>query len=341
MPRIQVFSLVVFIVFSASVASAETPRVAVDIAPVHSLVARVMDGVDTPALIIAPGASPHEYHLRPSEARALQKADVMFWVGPNLTPWLDDAISTLADDAVKISLLKAQGTTLLTYRESALFEKHDHADHDDHADHADHDDHDDHADHDDHDDHADHADHDDHDDHADHDSYHIDPHAWLSPANGGVWLNIIAEALAEIDPVNANIYMANAAAGQKELAHLNDEINAILNPVRGENYIVFHDAYQYFEASFNIPASGAIAFSDASQPGPARIATIKGRVEDEDIGCVLSEPQFNPGIIASVMDDMEVDIGVLDAVGYDLNPGRDLYPELLRNLAKALAECLG
>jgi zinc transport system substrate-binding protein len=135
--------------------------------------------------------------------------------------------------------------------------------------------------------------------------------------------------------------MANAAAGQKELAHLKDEINAILNPVRGEKYIVFHDAYQYFEASFNIPASGAIAFSDASQPGPARIATIKGRVKDEDIGCVLSEPQFNPGIIASVMADMEGDIGVLDAVGYDLNPGRDLYPELLRNLAKALAECLG
>jgi zinc transport system substrate-binding protein len=132
----------IVMVLSASVSVADTPRVAVDIAPVHSLVARVMDGVDTPALIIAAGASPHEYSLRPSEAAALQKADVIFWIGPELTPWLDKALSTLAQDAVQVSFINAEGTILLPYRESALFERHDHDhddDHDDHNDHADHD----------------------------------------------------------------------------------------------------------------------------------------------------------------------------------------------------------
>lgn len=314
MSRIQVFSWVFLMVFSAGFASAETPRVAVDIAPVHSLVAQVMDGVDTPSLIIAPGASPHEYSLRPSEAATLQSADVIFWIGPNLTPWLDNAISTLSDDAVKSTLIKGDGAIVLPYRESALFERHHHdGGHDDHSDHADHD---------------------------DHGQHYIDPHLWLSPHNGMVWLNIIAEVLAEVDPANAKTYRANAVAGQKELIKLEADINAILKPHRGKNFILFHDGFQYFENHFDFPAKGAIAFSDASQPGPARLAAIRRLVADEDIACVLSEPQFNPGIITSVMDKADVDIGVVDAIGYDRGLGRDLYPQLLRGVAEALAECL-
>ena len=113
-------------------AYADTPQVAVDIAPVHSLVARVMDGVGMPDLIIQPGASPHEYSLRPSEAAALQNSDLVFWIGPDLTPWLTDTIETLAKDASVTSLLDLDGTVQLDFRESALFEVHDHDDHDDH-----------------------------------------------------------------------------------------------------------------------------------------------------------------------------------------------------------------
>ena len=295
----------------ASVSFAETPHVAADIAPVHSLVARVMDGVGAPSLIIAPGASPHEYSLRPSEAAALQHADVIFWIGPDLTPWLDNAMSTLADDAVIISLLKARGTTLLPYRDNALFERHDHD-----------------------------GDHDDHSDHDDDGQGHIDPHLWLSPDNGMAWLNHIAEVLAEADPANAAAYRANAAAGQTELAKLQAEINAVLKPHRGKNFILFHDGFQYFEHHFDVPSRGAIAFSDASQPGPARLAAIRGRIIDDAITCVLSEPQYQPGIIAAVTVNAEVNIGVVDAIGYDRVLGRDLYPQLLRGVAEALAECL-
>ncbi|MDO6588255.1 zinc ABC transporter substrate-binding protein [Salipiger sp. 1_MG-2023] len=319
----------------AGTALADVPNVAVDITPVHSLVSRVMEGVGEPSLIVASGASPHEYNLRPSEAKALQNADLVFWVGHDLTPWLEDAIDTLASDATVVELIEADGATELPSREGALFEAHQHGDEhegDDHDDHAGHDD--DHAEHD------DHADHDDHDDHAGHDHGGHDPHAWLSPDNGAAWLNAIAAALSAADPDNAGAYYANAAAGRAELSDLRTEINGILEPVRGGNFIVFHDAYQYFEAAFDFPASGAISVSDATDPSPARIAEIQARVADQNVSCIMSEPQFNPGIVASVMDGSDARSGVMDPLGSSLTPGAALYPQLLRDLATSLADCL-
>lgn len=339
----------------AGTAMAEVPRVAVDIAPVHSLVTRVMGELGTPDLIIPPGASPHEYSLRPSEAAALQEADLVIWMGEDLAPWLDDAVGTLAVDASVTGLLEADGTVLLDFRESALFEAHDHGHDDEHEDHDDHgegEDHD-HGDHEDHaeDDHDDHDDHDDlaegdhgHDDHAhdDHDHAHgdYDPHAWLSPENAATWLNVIAAQLSAADPDNAGAYFANAAEARAELDSVMAEVNGILDPVRGGNFIVFHDAYQYFESAFDFPASGAISLGDATDPSPARVAEIQARVADENIACVLSEPQFNPGLVASVMDGTEARTAVLDPLGSSLEPGETLYEELLRNLANELADCL-
>lgn len=317
---------------------ADVPRVATDIAPVHSLVAQVMAGVGTPALIIAPGATPHEYSLRPSEAAALQDAELVFWIGPDLTPWMEDAIGTLAGTATVTSLMEVDGTTELPFREGALFEAHVHGD-DEHG-HGNHDadakdDHDHDHDH----DHGHETaeaghDHDGHD-HGDH-----DPHAWLSPDNGAVWLNAIAAKLSAADPDNAGTYFANAAAARADLDTLRTEINGILDPVRGRNFIVFHDAYQYFETSFDIPASGAISVSDATDPSPARIAEIQDRVRDQGVSCVLSEPQFDPKIVAAVMEGSEARTGVLDPIGSNLEPGPDLYPTMLRNLALTLADCL-
>lgn len=332
-------------------AMADVPNVAVDIAPVHSLVARVMEGVGTPNLIVQTGASPHEYNLRPSEAAALQNADLVFWMGKDLTPWMEGAVETLANGATVTPLLEVDGTVLLDFREDALFEAHDHDDedhaeeeehddhgHEDHADDKDHDDHDheEHAEGDDHD-HEDHAEHDDHHDHAHGDH---DPHAWLSPKNADTWLNVIAAQLSAADPDNAGAYFANAAAAREEMAALSAEVSATLEPVRGSNFIVFHDAYQYFENAFDIPASGAISLSDASDPSPARISEIQVRIREEGINCVLSEPQFNPGIVATVLDRTEANTGVIDPLGSDLEPGAELYPQMIRSIAKTLAECL-
>lgn len=343
---------------------ADVPSVAVDIAPVHSLVTRVMDGVGTPRLIVQAGASPHEYSMRPSEAAALQEADLVFWMGEDLTPWMEGAVETLSSGASVTTLLEADGTMLLDFREGALFEAHRHGDdgHDEHDDHDDHghgddghaDDHDEHAHGNDHDEHAheDEGEHDSHDedDHSEHDHGEDghgeddhgehDPHAWLSPDNAAIWLNLIAAQLSAADPDNAGAYFANAAAGRAELEALSLEVNAILEPARGANFIVFHDAYHYFEVDFDFAASGAISFGDAADPSPARIAEIQARVRDESVDCVLAEPQFNPGLVETVLDGTDASIGVIDPLGSALEPGLALYPQLIRNLATTLADCV-
>ena len=326
------FSLSLTATLMGGVAMADVPQVAVDIAPVHSLVARVMDGVGTPDLIVQNGASPHEYSLRPSEAAALQNADLVFWVSEDLTPWLDDAIETIATGATVTELLEADGTLELEFREDALFEAHVHDDDDDHEEHAE-----EHGDHDEHDHEENAGEHGDHDDHG-HGAH--DPHAWLSPENAATWLNVIAGQLSAADPDNAGTYFANAAAARAEMDVLVEEINTILAPARDGNFIVFHDAYQYFEVAFDFPASGAISLSDASDPSPARIAEVQARITEEGIDCVLAEPQFNAGLVEAVLAGTEATTGVLDPLGSNLETGPQLYPQLMRNLAGTLADCL-
>jgi zinc transport system substrate-binding protein len=301
-------------------AFADAPRVAVDIAPVHSLVTRVMEGVGTPDLIIQAGASPHEYSLRPSEAAALQDANLVFWIGAGLTPWLTDTIETLAPNANVTELLEADGTIELEFREGALFEAHDDHEEEGHDDEK--------------------ADHDEEAGHDEHEHGNHDPHAWLSPQNAMTWMNVIAGQLSAADPDNAGAYFANAAVGRAEIKVLIGEVTAMLEPVRDGRFIVFHDAYQYFETDFNFPASGAISISDASDPSPARIAEIQDRIAEQGIDCVLAEPQFNPGLVATVLEGSNAQTGILDPLGSDLKPGSALYPQLIRNLSTALAGCM-
>jgi len=306
-------------------ALAETPKVATDITPVHSLVAQVMEGAGAPALLIAPGASPHGYAMRPSEASALEAADLVFWMGEGLTPWLEGSIASLAGDAHVIALLGVDETRVLPFREGIAFDEHDAQDND-HDDHG----HDDHG----HDDHG----HDNHDHGHAHDG--ADPHAWLDPVNARVWLDVIAEELAEHDPGNAALYKANAAAAQAEIAALEVDIAEQTAPLRDVPFLVFHDAYQYFETRFDIAAAGAIALGDAADPGPARVAALRDMAKERDIACVFSEPQFDPKLVRTVFGD-SIGHGVLDPLASDIVPGPALYSEILRGMARAMTECLG
>ena len=357
---------------------ADVPAVATDIAPVHALVSQVMEGVGEPALIVPPRASPHGYAMRPSEARALSGADLVVWVGPALTPWLAEPLETLAGEASHLALMAQAGTRVLEFREGATFEPHDHGDEEEHDGHDhegheheghdhdahdhdahdheahDHEGHDDHAEEDDHADHEDHADHDDdaHEDEAHEEDAHEeadghahahggdDPHVWLDPRNGQLWLGQIAVALAELDPDNAAKYRENAAAAQAELADLEAEIAEKLAPVQDRPFIVFHDAYHYFEARFDIEAIGAISENDARAPGAARVAELRSSVQKSGAICVFAEPQFNPGLIAAVSEGQGVKTGTLDPIGAELAPGATLYAELLRGMADSMAECL-
>ena len=319
----------------SSTALADVPNVAVDIAPVHSLVARVMQDVGAPDLIIRSGASPHDYRLRPSEAKALQDANLVIWMGKELTPWMEDAVKTLSTEAAILTLLEKDETTLLEFRESVLFEEHDHDDHSD-EDHAetedqDHDDHDNHSD-------KDHAETEDHDDHEHAHGAH-DPHAWLSPKNAKIWLNLIAAQLSTADPDNASTYFVNAAAAVTEIDTLMADVSTMLDPIRGNSFIVFHDAYQYFETVFEFPASGAISLGDATDPSPARIARVQDRIQEQKIQCVLAEPQFKKGLVVTVLEGTDAKTSIIDPLGDALEPGPALYPQLIRNMAKTLVDC--
>lgn len=328
--------------FIGSAAQADVQVVA-SIKPVHSLVAGVMDGVGAASLLVDGGGSPHTFSLRPSMARTLEEADIIFWVGPQLEAFLDKPISNLGRQAVAVRLDSVPDLIKLPIREGATFEAHDHGthgDHDDHDDHAKHEDQDDHAKHDDHDDHAK------HDDHAEthHDSGHMDAafdsHLWLDPHNAAIFVRTISDTLSQADPENAAVYASNAALLLTRLDELETEINETLTPVKGNPFIVFHDAYQNFENRFGVPATGSITLSPEIPPGAERIREIRDRVKTLDVTCVFSEPQFRPDLISTVTENTNAKAGVLDPLGASIDNGPDLYFELMREVAGAMRDCL-
>ena len=152
--------------------------------------------------------------------------------------------------------------------------------------------------------------------------------------------DMIAAELAEHDPENAARYAANAAAAREELEALEAEIAARLAPVQDVPYLVYHDAYQYFEARFGLAAAGALSLSDAADPGPARIAALRDLAQEAGIVCVFSEPQFDGARVASVFGD-SVRHDVLDPLGSRHAPGPALYPALIEDMAATLERCLG
>lgn len=312
-------------------AHADVPDVVTDILPVQSLAAQVMDGLGTPDVLLRPGASPHGYALRPTEARALQEAELVFWVGPALTPWLSGPLDTLSAEALHIPLLDTAGTDVLETREGPLFDAGDADEDDAHADAAQNDT--DHGD-----GHSQHGE--EHPDASGHHHSGPDPHAWLDPANARVWLAAIAEALADADPDNADAYRANARTAIEALDVQEHQIADRLAPLSAQAFTVYHDAFQYFERRFGLKPLGAIATSDATAPGPARLAALRDRLRDAGVMCVFSEPQYNAGLIRAVSPDGAVH-AVLDPLGADLPQGAGLYAQLLDALTTTIEACLG
>ena len=307
MLRTAVLSLVL-----STPAFAEVPKVMTDIAPIQSLVARVMQGVGTPDVLLPPGASPHDFAMRPSDAERLAQADLIIWMGHGLTPWLEEPVETLAPEAAKLELLDTSGWVVLPLRTDPAFAQ---------------------------------ADHEATDDEADHDRSGSDPHAWLDPSNAAAFMTLIAQALATADPDNAATYVANADAAGSEMANLKAETLASLAPFAGGTYIVPHDAYQYFETAFGMPAAGAISLTDASTPGPSRVAELQDTVASRAIICVLTDPQTSPEWTGVLREGSIAKTAFVDPDGGSQAAGldrlEDLYPGIIRQIAAGLAECLG
>ena len=313
-------------------------KVVTSIKPVHSLVAAVMQGVGTPDLIVEGAGSPHTYALKPSQAKQLQEADLVFWMSHDLEAFLEKSIDGIATKAVSVPLMESRGLMTLGFREGGAFDDHGHDEHDkdDDHDHEKHDDHDDHEKHDKDDDH----DHEKHDDHDEHDHGEVDPHVWLDPENAKAMVHEIEEALAKADPANAATYESNAEAVMAKLDSLVAEIDSELQPVKGRGYIVFHDAYQYFENRFGVSAIGSITVSPEVLPGAERISDLQEKVRSLDATCVFSEPQFEPKLVATVTENTNARTGVLDPLGAAIDKGPNLYFTLIRNMASSLKNCL-
>ena len=335
--------------------------VVASIKPVHSLVAAVMGDVGEPSLLVSGAGSPHTYSMRPSEAQMLESASVIFWVGHDLEMFLDGPLETLAGNATVVELGEADGLTRLSYREGGPFENHEH-DHEasaaaddtgdehahDHEEASDEDDHShDHAhDHDD-DSHED-ADAEDAHDHAhnhkaEHDGHAHgahDMHFWLDPENAKIMVREIETALSVADPDNAGAYATNAAATTERLNALLSETQDAVDAVDNRGFVVFHDAYQYYENRFGIEAAGSITVSPDVMPGAQRLTEIKARVEELGAACVFSEPQFEPRLVSVITEGTEAKAGVLDPLGADIEDGPELYFELIGNLTSSLTTCL-
>ena len=296
-------------------------KVVASIKPIHSLASYLMDGVGKPDLIVDGYSSPHGFALKPSHAKMLQNADIIFWVGEDIESFLEKPLSSIAKKAEKIELMETKGLNVLKFRERNIF---DEDGHDDHG-------HDDHGKKEDgHDDHG-------HDDHEGHAHGEFDPHIWLDPINAKVILFEMSKHLIENDPKNEATYRDNLSKAYKEIDKLTKEVTAELNESVAS--IVFHDAYQYFEKRFGVNILGAFTVNTDVMPGAEQLAEIREVIEHDKVACVFSEPQFNPDIIKAVAKDMNIKTGVVDPLGATLNPGKDLYFKLIKNMSASFKGC--
>ena len=298
------------------------PRVVVSIKPVHSLVAGVMQGVDRPMLLIDSGSSPHTDSLKPSQARALQQAHVVVWVGEGLETFLHKPLRALADDARVLELAGAPGVRLLSFREAGAWEPRLHPDARNLPGKAEH-------------------------GHDPREAEHgrgrtaADMHIWLDIDNARAIVSATAALLAEVDPDNAATYRSNRETMHARLAGLDATLRSALTPVAGRPYIVFHDAYQYLERGYGLLSMGSITVSPHRQPGARRVAQIRETIRQSGAVCVFSEPQFEPALVRTLIEGTPARTGVLDAEGgIGVHEGPDAYFTVMRNLAASLRACL-
>ena len=301
--------LSLFTIFSPAKADI---KVVASIKPIHSLVSYVMDGVGKPSIIVDGSNSPHNFNLKPSNAKDIENADIIFWVGEDIESFLEKPLKSISKKAKVIEMMDIKGINKLKFRERNIFEEHE--GHDDHG----------------------HGKKEKHDDHG-HAHGEYDPHIWLDPHNAEIMIEEIAKQLSAMDPQNAATYKKNSNNAIEDIEKLIKDTKKEMK--KGISYIVFHDAYQYFEKEFNVSALGALTLNTDVAPGAKQISEIREIIEHDNVKCLFSEPQFNPDIIKSIAKGTKVKIGVLDPLGANLNNGKELYFKLIKDISSSLKKC--
>ena len=344
---IKFFSiLALFICTGVNVFATETTGVISTIQPINSLVSAVIGNTGKSITIIPSEQSPHDFKLKPSDVKVLQNGNIIFYVSNHLESSITKVFKNLPKNIKLINLMEESGVNHLAIRDNDAWERHDHHGHDDHDDHDkhgkkhdDHDDHDKHGKkHDDHDDHDKHGKkHDDHDDHEKEDDVHV----WLSPDNAIKIVQKVNKVLSLYFPENSKIYNDNTTKFIDKIRNLKMELVKELSPIKNKPYIVFHDAYQYFEKTFELNAVGSVALEGDIASSPKQISFIKDKIVKSKALCVFQEPQFDSKLVKIVVEGTDAKIGTLDPLGVNISENKDFYLQLITNMAKSLKECLG
>ena len=286
--------------------------VVASIKPIHSLVAAVMGDIGTPHLLLEAPSSAHHFTLKPSQARSLQAADIVFWVGPTMEQPLTKALATLAPQAQTLPLIESAGLVKINFdKVTPAHEKHDHEKHDKH------------------------------DEHAKHDDHLINPHIWLDPQNAKIMLGVIAARLAKADPENASTYAGNADSMAARLATLETDITSQLASYSAAKFLVLHDAHVYFERRFGLRNYGAITTEPDVMPTASRVKALRDELREHRFDCIFTEPFLGQKAVALIAEGSKVSIGTLDPIASNLPAGAQLYPDLLMSYAKSLQSCFG
>ncbi len=299
------FSLLIMsvvLILSNRIALSHELRVVTSIKPVHSLVASVMAGVGKPYLLVKGASSPHNFALRPTDARSLSQAEVVFWVGKEIEIFLPRPLKTLAASALVVELSQTPGLQLLPARQEGVGQSRRKT--------------------------------------SPLIPAAIDPHFWLDPDNAKLMVDEIVRKLSGADKSHAARFGANGAALKLKLDALTAELSVKLEPVNSVPYIVFHDGYQYFEKRFRLNAIAAITLSPERAPGARKINQIRAKIISKKAVCVFTEPQFQPAIVKTIIYNTTARQAVLDPLGADIPDGPAAYATLLRALANSLVSCL-
>ncbi|MBJ7550845.1 zinc ABC transporter substrate-binding protein ZnuA [Marinomonas ostreistagni] len=308
-----------------SVSAFAQTQVVTSIKPVSMIVTAIGGDEVKVEQLVNNQASPHDYAMRPSDLRKLDQADLVVWVGESLETFLEKPLANLSSKK-DIEWMALSGTYLREFGEEG--HDHDHEEHDHEAHHDEHEDHD-HEDH----DHEEHG-------HEGHDHTGTDPHVWLDPANAKVLAHNVMEQLSKLDPEHKQEFAANYQDFVEALETADNNVEATLASIKDVPYFVFHEAYGYFEGHYGLNNKGAVTLSPERKPGAKTVANIRTEIEEHNVACVFSEPQFSPAIVETLIDGTDVKTAVLDPLGVSLKLSNDSYPAFLEALAGQYATCL-
>ena len=227
--------------------NADAKDIVVTIKPLHSLVTGVVGNTARTHLIVDGNQSPHGFKFKPSQIKLLNNAAVVFYIGDTFETFMEKAFNTIPSNVVKVPVAEKARLKLLPYREGGAWEEDKHEGHD-------------------------------HGHEGHHDEGGGDMHVWLDPDNAIKMIKAITRQLSKVYPENRDTYKANARSYVQKITALDSELSAALSNSKESPFIVFHDAYQYFEKHYGLNGVGSITFDPHDFPSPKRLKEIRSKL---------------------------------------------------------------